>query len=178
MSRSVFNALKLVTLGALLSGCGLTQTISDSTASTADAIFYKQLKTLHLDISARTASNTDATNMSALSVPTMVRVYQLRDNKLLQQASYELLLNDGDNALGPDLLEQHTVIVKPGEGMQLDVPLDKSARFVAVVALFHTPDYQMKTWQISLNRDDLEPEQARVIELGDARLTLRPLAEE
>ncbi|MER2300088.1 MAG: type VI secretion system lipoprotein TssJ, partial [Pseudomonas sp.] len=34
------------------------------------------------------------------------------------------------------------------------------------------------TWRLVLDRDDLDPDQARVIELGDNRLTLRPRAED
>jgi type VI secretion system protein VasD len=47
-----------------------------------------------------------------------------------------------------------------------------------VVALFRTPDTQMNTWRLTLTRDDLDPDRARVIELGKNRLTLQSLAEE
>jgi type VI secretion system protein VasD len=36
----------------------------------------------------------------------------------------------------------------------------------------------MNTWRLTLARNDLEPDQPRVIELADNRLTLRPLAKE
>jgi type VI secretion system protein VasD len=174
MTRTVFNALKVAALAALLSSCGLTQTVADSTSSTAKAIFYKQLKTLHLDFSGRAAANTDVANMSALSVPTLVRVYQLRDSKAMELAPYDSLVSDGDRVLSGDLLDEQTVVVKPGEGAQLSVPMDKDAQFVAVVALFHTPD----AWRLVLTRDELDPERARVIDLGDNRLALRPLAKD
>lgn len=178
MSRTLCNSLMLAALGAMLGGCGLTQTVTDGTTSTADVIFYKQVKNLHLDFSGRAAMNTDAADMSALSVPTLVRVYQLRDSKALEKATYDSLLSDGDNVLRADLLDQRAVVVKPGEGAQLNVPIDKDAKFVAVVALFRTPDTRMNTWRVTLIRDDLDPDQARVIELGDNRLTLRSLAKE
>lgn len=56
--------------------------------------------------------------------------------------------------------------------------MDKDARFVSVIALFRQPDTQTNTWRLTMNRDELDPDQARVIELGDNRLTLRPLAKE
>jgi type VI secretion system protein VasD len=87
-------------------------------------------------------------------------------------------LSDADNLLRADLLDQRAVVVKPGEGAQLDVPLNKDAQFVTVVALFRTPDTQMNTWRLTLTRDDLDPDRARVIELGKNRLTLQSLAEE
>ncbi|MEQ4280961.1 type VI secretion system lipoprotein TssJ [Pseudomonas syringae] len=178
MSRTVFNLLKVAVLGALLGGCGLTQTMSDATTSTAKAIFYKQVKTLHLDFTGRAAMNTDLMDMSALSVPTVVRVYQLRDNKIVDKATYDSLLSDADNLLRADLLDQRALVVRPAEGAQLDMPLNKEAQFVIVVALFRTPDTQLNTWRLTLTRDDLDPERARVIELGNNRLTLQPLAED
>ncbi|AZE54582.1 putative lipoprotein [Pseudomonas synxantha] len=177
MSRTVFNLVKVALLGALLSGCGLAQTVTDGTASMAKAIFYKQVKTLHLDFSGRAAMNTDVTDMSGLSVPTLVRVYQLRDNKAVDKATYDSMLSDADNLLRADLLDQHALVIKPEEGAQLNVPLNKNAQFVTVVALFRTPDTQKNTWRLTLTRDDLDPDRARVIELGNNRLTLQPLAE-
>lgn len=178
MSRTAINPLMIVALAALLAGCGLTQSASDSTASIGRAMFYKQVKTLHLDLNARVATNTDGADMNGLSVPTLVRVYQLRDDKKLQRAAYDSLLGNDDNVLASDLLDTRAVVVKPGEGMQLNVPMDKDARFISVVALFRLPDTERNTWRLTLSRDDLEPDRARVIELGDNRLTLRPLAKE
>ncbi|MFP3518671.1 type VI secretion system lipoprotein TssJ [Pseudomonas sp. SIMBA_077] len=178
MSRTAFNSLMLAALVSLLGGCGLTQTVADATTSAAKAIFYKQVKILHLDFTSRAALNTDTTDMNAMSVPTLVRVYQLRDAKALEKASYDSVLSDDERLLSADLLDTHTVVVKPEEGAQLNVPLNKDAQFVAVVALFREPDTQGKTWRLLLTRNDLEPDQARVIELGDNQLTLLPLAED
>lgn len=178
MSPTVFNALRVVAFGALLTGCGLTQSVSDSTSATARSIFYKQVKTLHLDLSARTAMNTDGADMNDLSVPTLVRVYQLRDSKALDKAGYDELLNHDDRLLGDALLDHKALVVKPGEGALLGMPLDKDAQVVAVVALLREPDNQQKTWRLILTRDDLDPDRARVIHLGDSRLTLQPLAED
>ncbi len=174
MLRILFSLVMFAALG----GCGLAQTVADGTASTAKAIFYKQVKTLHLDFSARTALNTAATDMSALSVPTLVRVYQLRDSKAVEQATYDGLLGDDNQLLASALLDKRSVVVKPEEGAQLNVPMDKDAQFVTVVALFRSPDTQLNTWRLTLTRDDLDPDRARVIELGDNRLTLRPLAKD
>jgi type VI secretion system protein VasD len=164
--------------GALLSGCGLTQTVSDGTTSTARAIFYKQVKTVHLDFSGRAALNTGGSDMSALSVPTLVRVYQLRDRKAVEKATYDSIEDDSEHLLSADLLDEHALVVKPGEGAQLNVPLDKAAQFVTVVALFREPDTRLNTWRLTLSRDQLDPDQARVVELGGNRLTLRPRAKE
>lgn len=172
VSRSL---LALVLLPALLGGCGLMQRTMDAGKSVGHAIFYKQVKELHLDFSGRAALNTSARDMSGLSVSTLVRVYQLRDRKALDKASYQELLGDGDQVLSADLLEQSRLVVKPEEGAQLNVPLSADAQFVAVVALFRSPDAQSDSWRLVLARDELDPDKPRLIELGDNTLTLVPL---
>ncbi|WP_339481977.1 MULTISPECIES: type VI secretion system lipoprotein TssJ [unclassified Pseudomonas] len=178
MSRTVFNLLILTMIAVPLGGCGVAQTVKEGTTSTAEAIFYKPVRTLYLDFNARTTLNTDAADMSALSLPTLVRVYQLRDSKALERATYDGLLNGDDSLLDSALLDKRAVVVKPGAGAQLTVPMDKQARVVALVALFRSPDTRLDTWRLMLTRDDLDPDRARVIEMGDNHLTLRPLPKE
>lgn len=178
MSRTIFNSLTMVALGALLGGCGLAQKVSDSTASATQAVFYKQVKTLHLDFSGRSSLNTDGVDMSVLSVPTLVRVYQLRDNKAAERADYDKLVGTDENTLIGDVLDKQSLVVKPEEGAQLNVSMDKDAQFVVVVALFREPDMRANTWRLTLTREDLDPDRPRVIELGDNQLTLRPLAKD
>ncbi|GAC1029724.1 type VI secretion system lipoprotein TssJ [Pseudomonas sp. No.21] len=177
MSRTVFRPLLPALLAALMGGCGLYQSVGDSSAELARSIFYKQVKTLHLDFSARPAINTDPRDMSGLSVPTLVRIYALRDAQAFRRATYDHLLDDSQERLGADLLDERTLVINPGEGAQLSVPLDEATQVIAVVALFRQPDTRSGSWRLELTRDDLDPDQPRVIELGDNRLALRPLPE-
>jgi type VI secretion system protein VasD len=178
MSRTVSKSLAIAAFGVVLGGCGVTQSVTDATTSTTEAIFYKQVKTLRLDLSGRAALNTAGIDMNALSVPTLVRVYQLRDRKALERANYDSLLSHDERVLSADLLDKRTLVIKPDEGAQLNIPLDKQARYVAVVALFREFDSRTDSWRLTLARDDLDPDRVRVIELGDNRLTLRPLVKE
>ncbi|WP_271411955.1 type VI secretion system lipoprotein TssJ [Pseudomonas sp. Q1-7] len=178
MLRTVFKPLLPALLGTLVGGCGLYQGVADSSASIARSVFHKQVKTLHLDFSGRAAINTDNQEMSGLSVPTLVRVYQLRDGKAFEQAAYDSLLTDSDILLGADLLEERAVLVKPGEGAQLTMPMDEAAQVVAVVALFRQPDMARNSWRLVLTREELDPDRSRVVELADNRLDLRPQVEE
>lgn len=176
MSRTVFSRLlAATTLALLLGGCGLTQRAVDGGSSIAHGIFYKQVKVLHLDLNARAALNTQSTDMSGLSVSTLVRVYQLKDRKSLDAADYQGLLDEGDSVLAADLLDSQRVVVKPDEGAQLNVPFSQDAQYVAVVALFRSPDTESGSWRIVLAREDLDPDQPRVVELGDNALNLVPL---
>lgn len=52
--------LLALALATALTGCGLTQTVKDGTISVTKSIFYKQIKTLHLDIQARSGVNNNA----------------------------------------------------------------------------------------------------------------------
>ncbi|WP_192985337.1 type VI secretion system lipoprotein TssJ [Pseudomonas sp. EggHat1] len=176
MSRIGFKTpLAVVALACMLGGCGLTQRAVEGGSTIAQGIFYKQVKVLHLDLNARAALNTDSTDMSGLSVSTLVRVYQLKARKSLESADYQRLLDEGDSVLGADLLDSQRLLVKPDEGAQLNVPLSPYAQYVAVVALFRSPEMHKDTWRVVLAREDLEPDQPRVIELGDNALNLVPL---
>jgi type VI secretion system protein VasD len=167
------NKIGLAALVVLLNGCGLTQTVTDGTVSATQSLFYKQVKVLHLDFTAREALNTDAREENSASEPVLVRVYQLRDDKLLQKTVYQQLAGDGEGALKDDLLASRSVVVKPGTSASLDMPLEKEAKFVAVVGLFRHPDMDKNHWRLLLTREDLDPEKPRTIELSNNGLTLR-----
>jgi type VI secretion system protein VasD len=102
----------------------------------------------------------------------------LRDEKAVERASYDKLVSSDESVLIGDLLDKQSVVVNPEQGMRLDVPMHQDTRFVAVVAMFRTPDTHMNTWRLTLTRDELDPDAPRVIELMDSQLTLRPLAKD
>ncbi|MFJ4397965.1 type VI secretion system lipoprotein TssJ [Pseudomonas sp. NPDC089396] len=178
MWRTVFNVLTVMATAGGLSGCGLTQTVADTSSAVTKAIFYKQVKTLHLDVVGRAAINTDVADGRGLSVPTLVRVYQLRDGKALERLTYDDWLSNADRMLRDDLLSERTLVIKPDGAASLSMPMEEDTRVVAVVALLRAPDSQSNTWRLKLSRDDLDPDQARVVELGDNRLALRPRSKE
>lgn len=158
----------------LLAGCGLTQSVTDGTVSLTKSIFYKQIKVLHLDFIPRAASNADG---EQIPLATMVRVYQLKDRKAVEAANYPTLLNKADAALKDDVLASRSLLVMPDGSVTLNMPMDDNARFVAVVGLFNRPDLKENRWRLILTRDDLDPDKARIIELGDGWLSLITLKE-
>ncbi|WP_439413027.1 type VI secretion system lipoprotein TssJ [Enterobacter ludwigii] len=162
-------------LAVLLSGCGLAQRTSEGTAATMKAIFYKKITTLHLDITAREALNTDASENSHISAPVMVRVYQLKDRKAFDLALYQQLVKDDNEALKGELLSQHDVVLKPGADEALNLPMDPDAKFVAVVAFFRQPDLTKQSWRLVIDREALDPDHARIVEASDNRLRLLPV---
>ncbi|QLK60074.1 type VI secretion system lipoprotein TssJ [Enterobacteriaceae bacterium Kacie_13] len=156
----------------LLAGCGLTQKVSDGTVAVTKSIFYKQVKTLHLDIRAREAVNSNAGGM-ALS--TVVRIYQLKDRKAFDSTDYPSLFAADSQALKADLVVEKDIRLQPGGAMIVDMPMEDNAQYVAVAGMFMSPDQVNDTWRVILSRDDLSPDKARIIEAGNNSLTLKPV---
>ncbi|WP_193017387.1 type VI secretion system lipoprotein TssJ [Proteus sp. FME41] len=155
-----------------VAGCGLTQTISDGTVSLTKSIFYKQIKILHLDFTAREALNTDD-NGSSLSV--VVRVFQLKSADTFNDSDYLSLFNQNNDILKSTLLAQKDLRIRPGESISLDMPMEKEAEFVAIAVMFHTPDDAKNNWRIVIPKNELDPDKARKIILAENTLTLQPL---
>jgi type VI secretion system protein VasD len=158
-----------------LAGCGVTQGVTDGTKSVYTGVFYKTIKVLHLDFTAREALNTDARESNSLSEPVVVRVYQLKDRKTFDKTVYQQLLKDGDTVLKADLLATRDVVVKPGGDANLNMPMEENAKFVAVVGLFRHPDMVNNTWKQVIGREDLDSDKPRILEAGNNHLTLQPL---
>lgn len=161
-------------LVASLSGCGLTQSVSEGTRSTVSSLFYKKITVLRLDFIAREALNTDARENPSSPQPVVVRIYQLRERKTFDSLVYSQLLTDGDTLLKDDLLASREVVLHPGSAASHTMPMAAEAKFVAVVALFRQPDLADTRWQQVLGREVLEPDKARVLEASAHRLTLLP----
>ncbi|MGL4724273.1 MAG: type VI secretion system lipoprotein TssJ [Scandinavium sp.] len=156
----------------MLAGCGLTQSVTDGTVAVTKSIFYKQIKTLHLDIRAREAVNSNA---GGVALSTVLRVYQLKDRKTFDTTDYPSLFKADSQAIKADLVAEKDIRLQPGGAVMVDMPMDENAQYVAVAGMFMSPDQVNNTWRIVLSRDDLDPDKARVIEAGNNRLTLIPV---
>ena len=159
----------------MLTGCGLTQKVTDGTVAVTQSIFYKQIKTVHLDIRAREAVNSNA---SGAALSTVVRVWQLKDRKTFDTTDYPSLFKADSQAINADLVAEKDIRLQPGGAVTIDMPMDEKAQYVAVAGMFMSPDQANNTWRVVLSRDDLDPDKARVIEAGNNRLTLEALKDE
>ncbi|MIE71815.1 type VI secretion system lipoprotein TssJ [Salmonella enterica subsp. diarizonae] len=178
LPMTLIKRFSLMLVPLLLAGCGLTQKISDGTSSVVKSVFYKQVKILRLDVTARAELNNDEQENASLSRPVMVRVYQLRDRRVFDKTVYQQLVTEGDVAAVGALPGSRSLVVKPGSDVSLDMPMDDKARFVAVVALFRAPDMVKNDWKLVLTREELDPDKPRVIEASHNRLTLQPVKED
>ena len=141
-------------------------------------MFYKKIKVLHLDFTAREALNTDSRESNSLSEPVVIRIYQLKDRKTFDKTVYQQLLIDGETILKADLLASRDVVVKPGGDATLNMPMEADTQFVAVVGLFRHPDMVNNTWKLVIAREELDPDKPRILEAGNNHLTLQPLKDE
>lgn len=165
-------------MALILTGCGVTQSVTDGTKSALNSVFYKKIKILHLDFTAREALNTDSRENNSLSEPVVVRVYQLKDRKTFDKTVYQQLLQEDASILKDDMLASRNIVVKPGGDASLDMPMEEEAQFVAVVGLFLHPDMTNDTWKQVIKRSDLDPDKPRILEAGDNHLTLQPLKDD
>lgn len=158
-----------------LSGCGLTQRVAEGTRSAVSAVFYKNITRLQLDFTAREALNTDTNEHNSLSQPVMIRIYQLKDRKVFDKLVYQQLLQSDATLLNDDLLASRDLVLKPGAGASLDMPMAAPAKFIAVVGLFRQPDNEKNDWKQVLEIQQLDPDKPRVIEAGDNHLVLKSI---
>ncbi|MFP2360648.1 type VI secretion system lipoprotein TssJ [Enterobacter ludwigii] len=159
----------------ILAGCGLTQKVTDGTVAVTRSIFYKQVKTLHLDIRAREGVNSNA---GGVALSTVVRIYQLKDRKTFDSTDYPSLFKTDSQAIRADQVAEKDIRLQPGGAVTVDMPMEEDALYVAVAGMFMSPDQVNNTWRVVLSHDDLDPDKARVIEAGNNRLTLQALKDE
>jgi type VI secretion system protein VasD len=171
--RVRFAHVLLISLAAtLLSSCGVWQKTKQGTASIADAVFYRQVNSLHLTFTARAAINQDDAQQS---MPLRLNILQLSTRQIFDNAEYSSLLAQPDRVLKESLIAQRQLSVMPGQSISLDMPMEKQAQFVAVVGLFRQPDRERGTWKQVLSREELDPDTPRTIEVRDNTLNLELL---
>ncbi|WP_431823227.1 type VI secretion system lipoprotein TssJ [Burkholderia sp. F1] len=129
-------AVSTIAAVVLLSACGAWQSVSDTSASAYRAVFFKQVKVLNVDFTARAALNPDDAGR-ATSVA--VRVYQLTDRTMFDGASYEDLLKNDKTVLAQDLESNMSATVNPGASAGLSQPMRRDTKYVGIVALYRSP---------------------------------------
>ncbi|ECA1950239.1 type VI secretion system lipoprotein TssJ [Salmonella enterica subsp. enterica serovar Virchow] len=155
----------------LLTGCGLTQSVKNGTGSAARAIFLPKVETLHLQLAARSALNTDEAQMPS---PVEVRLWPLRSAAAFSQAGYSALLKQDTQVLANDLSGTPvTVRALPGNTTAVDIPLADDVQAVAIAAFFLYPDMQQDSWRLILPRSSMDADRPSVIELNDRKLGIR-----
>jgi type VI secretion system protein VasD len=132
----VISTVTAVAASLSLCACGAWQGVSDTSSSAYQAVFHKQVKVLNVDLNARASLNPDEANRP---VSVAVRVYQLKDRKSFDGASYDDLLKNERAVLSADLQDSAGVVVNPGSAASLSQPMRPDTEYIAIVGFFRNP---------------------------------------
>ncbi|UEP23358.1 type VI secretion system lipoprotein TssJ [Burkholderia ambifaria] len=152
----------------LLSGCGAWQSVSDASSNAYHAVFFKQVKVLDVDLTARAALNPDD---AGRPTSVAVRVYQLTDRKMFDAASYDDLLKNDRTVLAQDLQADMSATVSPGASSSLSQPMQRETKYVAIVALYRVPG-AAEDWKKVVEKKRLDPDKPLRIGLTSDRLEM------
>ncbi|WP_260432599.1 type VI secretion system lipoprotein TssJ [Burkholderia sp. Bp9140] len=143
--------MRLVSAAAMtaasLSGCGMWQSVKMTTADMTRAIFVAKVKEMNLVIESRSALNE---NEKGQALPVVMRVYQLKDAKIFERATYVQLLDDDRALLKADLLDSMEATLVPDATVTLSAPMADDARVVGVAGFFR--DQGGAEWQLTIPR--------------------------
>ncbi len=158
--------LTAVAASLILDACGAWQSASDATSTAYHAVFYKQVKTLNLDLTARASLNPDEADRP---VSVAVRVYQLKDRRSFDAASYDDLLNHDRAVLAADLQDSAGVVVNPGSAASVSQPMRADTGYVAVVAFFRDVKDD-RDWRRVISKQSMSASEPLRFELVDREL--------
>jgi type VI secretion system protein VasD len=121
-----------VSLVLAVSACGVWQSMKEGTVAATQAVFQTKVKQMDFVVTARGALNQDA---RGISLPVVLRIWQLKDDKPFATATYAQLLGGGD-VLKTAVLWSRDVTLGPGQTLKLSEPMDDAANYVGVAAFF------------------------------------------
>ncbi|KJK24957.1 hypothetical protein UB46_07765 [Burkholderiaceae bacterium 16] len=141
--RRSASSLALTGLVTLLAGYGAWQSVKDTTVEATSAVFIAKVKQMDLVIVSRSALNPDE---RGVSLPIVLRIYQLKDSKAFETATYAQLLAGASDPLKADILGRTEVTLGPAATVRLSEPMADDAQYVGVVAFFR--EQSNAEWQL------------------------------
>ncbi|KWA11046.1 type VI secretion protein [Burkholderia cepacia] len=149
-------------------GCGVGQAVKDNTVDAAKWVFTTQVKTMNLDLVARSSVNANA---GGQPLSTVVRLYQLKDAKTFEQLDYTQLQTNDLDALKADLLATKDVVLRPGASASVNEPMNPDAQVVGIVAFFREPG-DGAVWKLSVPKKQWKKTDPVKVEVRDNALIL------
>lgn len=161
-------------LGILLSssGCGIVQATKDGAVDAAKWAFTTQIKTMNIDLTARSALNPDRMGRS---LSTVVRIYQLKSAANFEKLDYAQLQDADVGELKPDLLASKGLVMSPDTSASIAEPMLPDTEYVGVVAFFRNPDGPSQ-WKLVLPKKLWKKSDPVKIELRDSSVYLLSVA--
>jgi len=151
-----------------LGGCGVGQTVKDSTVDAAKWAFTTQVKTMNIDLASRSSLNATGDGQS---LSTVVRIYQLKTPQTFQQLDYQQLQTNDLDALKADLLATRDVVLRPDASASISEPMNGDAQYVGVVAFFRNPGSDA-TWKLVIPKKQWKKTDPVKIEARENTLNL------
>ncbi|MGO4812869.1 type VI secretion system lipoprotein TssJ [Cupriavidus sp. 2MCAB6] len=162
-------SLGLAGMVTLLAGCGAWQSVKDTTAAATSAVFVAKVKQMNLVIVSRSALNQDE---RGVSLPVVLRIYQLKDSKAFETATYAQLLEGAGDPLKTDSLGRTEVTLGPAATVSLSEPMADDAQYVGVVAFFR--EQSSAEWQLVIPKARWKKGDPVKLAVTDNRLELEP----
>ncbi|KWH63613.1 type VI secretion protein [Burkholderia anthina] len=163
-ARAASSAVMLVAL----TGCGVGQAVTDGAVDAAKRVFTTQVKTMSVDLVARSSLNASATGQP---LSTVVRFYQLKDATTFGQLDYARLQTNDLDALNADLLATKDVVLRPGASISVTEPMNPATQVVGVVAFFREPA-SGAVWKLSIAKQQWKKTDPVRIDVRDNVLEL------
>ncbi|MBB1630355.1 type VI secretion system-associated lipoprotein [Cupriavidus sp. UME77] len=161
--------LGLAGMVMVLAGCGAWQSVKDTTAAAASAVFVAKVKQMNLVIVSRSALNQDE---RGVSLPVVLRIYQLKDAKAFDTATYAQLLEGAGDPLKTDSLGRTEVTLGPAATVGPSEPMADDAQYVGVVAFFR--EQSGAEWQLVIPKARWKKGDPVKLAVTDNRLELEP----
>lgn len=124
----------------------LNRSIPTSLLSLLCALMLGACSTPHLNIRIH-ASDTLNSDEYGNTYAVLLRVYQLNDPDLFEQAAYDDLWKSDTAVLASSLVSVHEITVEPSLSKTVEIERDENARYAGVVAFFRSQQGDWKAYK-------------------------------
>jgi type VI secretion system protein VasD len=159
-----------VTAAALLSGCGMWQSVKETTVDATRAVFIAKVKQMNLVIESRAALNQ---NDAGQSLPVVLHIYQLKDAKAFEKASYAQLLEAGRDVLKDDIPTRTEVTLGPSATVNLSESVADESQYVGVVSFFQ--DQANAEWHVLIPKSQWKKTDPVRLVVSGNRVEMEPV---
>ncbi|CAD6552819.1 hypothetical protein LMG27952_05330 [Paraburkholderia hiiakae] len=166
MRNAIVRGALVVGLALALPACGVLQSVKDGTVAATQAVFVTKVKQMNLTIVARGALNQDT---RGASLPVVLRIYQLKDDRPFATATYAQLLGGSDTLKAVTLWSQD-VTLGPGQTLKILEPIGDEANYVGVAAFFR--DTSDAEWSVLIPKSQWKKTDAVKLVAADRSLVL------
>jgi type VI secretion system protein VasD len=169
-TRTAAGLLACFSMFALLAACGTWQSVKDTTVDATRAVFVSKVKEMNLVITSRSALNPDE---HGAALPLVMRVYQLKDSKAFETATYAQIVDETTDTLKTDQLARTEVTLGPDASAKLSEPMRDEANYVGIVAFFR--DQSHAEWHVLIPRSQWKKTDPVRLVVSGNRVEMQPL---